>query len=129
MLAYFCSQLEVSPNDTPNQEVSNVVVVLNAIGQAASAAMKGLAHLIQFTAYMALLTLIYYVSLWITKRIDVYQLLFLSLISLLFSFIFLLFLGSLLERFFNPYYTVCFTIVSIAMALGFWKGVFNKTIV
>lgn len=128
LLAYFFSlPSEALYQPTVHQDSPAVVAALNVIGQAATAAMKDLAQLLRFATFMALFTFIFYISLWVAKRIDMYQLLFLTLTSLLFSFICLIFLGSLLTLFFNPYYAVCFTVASVTTVLGNWGGVFKKT--
>lgn len=108
-----------------DQHMPAVLAVLNALGRSVNEAMNELSKWLHYVVYMFLLTLSFYVLLWLTKRIGLYQLFFLCLITPLFCFIVLLFLGALLPSLVSDYYPVCFIFFALVATLSYWSGVFQ----
>src|SRR5688572_29880866 len=110
ILTFFYLLLPTKTSMQPYTEnLSDFSTVLKTVFGGASEGGGELANWVQYTAYMAIITLLFFAALCLTKQINIYQWLLLSFSSLLFIFITLFVLSSVISGILSTYLFTCIT--------------------
>ena len=126
-LTYFYSlPLEDVLPSSDYEKMPAPVAVLHALGDAVGEAGRSISHHMEHIVVLALTSLMYFVLLWICRRIGLYHVFALYLMSGLFYVVSLVLLGWLFSDLPGNYYLIWFVFFAVTGILSYWAGIFYK---